>query len=79
VRAIDREQLLTEYIANRGQEDGHYRRYVPEPSSETESESGGEDAGRDVAAGAEDEGEDQDDDEPLAVRVEKWRSGEAIS
>ena len=79
VRTIDREQLLAEYIASRGQEEGHYRRYVPEPSSETESESGGEDAGRDVAARADDEDEDQDDDEPLAARVEKWRSGEAIS
>jgi len=79
VRSIDREQLLTEYITSRGQEEGHYRRYLPEPPSGTESESGGEDAARDVGAGAEDEDEDQDDDEPLAVRVEKWRSGEAIS
>lgn len=81
VRAIDREELLAEYIASRGQEDGYYRRYVPEPPSETESESGGEDATRDVGAGAEDEDEndDQDENEPLAVRVEKWRSGEAIS
>lgn len=79
VRAIDREQLLAEYISSRGQEDGYYRRYVPEPPSETESESGGEDAAQNVGAGAEDEDEDQDENEPLAVRVEKWRSGEAIS
>src|SRR6267142_5440790 len=80
VRAIDREQLLEEYIASRGQEEGYYRRYVPEPPSETESESesGGEDG--DGAGQVEVEAEDEeDDDEVLAVRVEKWRSGEAIS
>jgi len=80
VQAIDREQLLAEYIASRGQEEGYYRRYVPDPSSETESESGGEDAPEGIGAEAEDdEDENQDDNEPLAVRVEKWRSGEAIS
>ncbi|KAI9438436.1 zf-DHHC-domain-containing protein [Lactarius psammicola] len=62
VRPIDREGLLAEFIASRGQEEGHYRRYVPEPPSEPDdSESSWE-------AGA-----------PLAVRVEKWRSGEAIA
>jgi palmitoyltransferase len=76
VRAIDREQLLAEYIASRADEAGHYRRYVPEPASETESEGGGGDvAGRGKAEAEDEEG----DDEPLAVRVEKWRSGEAIS
>lgn len=79
VRTIDREQLLAEYITSRGQEEGYYRRYSPSPPSRTESEGGGEDVARDVGAGAEDEDGDQDDDEPLAVRVEKWRSGEAIS
>ena len=80
VRAIDREQLLAEYIASRADEGGHYRRYVPEPPSETESEGGGGDGAGRVKAEAEDEDEeDDDDDEPLAVRVEKWRSGEAIS
>jgi palmitoyltransferase len=79
VQTIDREQLLAEYIASRGQEEGHYRRYSPEPPSGTESESSGEDAAWDIGLGAEDEDEDQDDDEPLGVRVEKWRSGEAIS
>ena len=77
VQAIDREQLLAEYIASRGQEEGHYRRYLPEPP--TESESSEEDAPQDVGPGAEDEDEDQDDNEPLVVRVEKWRSGETIS
>ncbi|KAH9958986.1 hypothetical protein BC827DRAFT_1089348, partial [Russula dissimulans] len=33
VRMIDREQLLAEYIESRAQEEGHYRRYVPEPES----------------------------------------------
>ena len=81
VRAIDREQLLAEYIASRADEGGHYRRYVPESPSETESEGGGGDGAGRVKAEAEDEDEedDDDDDEPLAVRVEKWRSGEAIS
>ncbi|KAH8993932.1 zf-DHHC-domain-containing protein [Lactarius akahatsu] len=51
VRPIDREGLLAEFIANRSQEEGHYRRYD----------------------------EDEDEDEPLAARVEKWRSGEAIA
>ena len=83
VRSIDREQLLAEYIATRGQEAGHYRRYVPEPPSEPES--GGEEEGQ-VDVGEVDRAQDQDqddyeedDEEPLAVRVEKWRSGEAIS
>jgi palmitoyltransferase ZDHHC6 len=67
VRSIDREQLLAEYIAHRGQESGHYHRYMPEPQSEpSDSESGGEAAV-------------QEDEEPLAVRLEKWRSGEAIA
>jgi len=65
VRSIDREQLLAEYIASRGQEAGRYRRYVPEPS---ESESDGEE---EVAV--------PQDEEPLAVRLEKWRSGEAVA
>ena len=34
VQSIDREQLLAEYISTRGQEAGHYQRYVPEPPSE---------------------------------------------
>jgi len=75
VRPIDREQLLAEYIVSRAQEEGHYRRYVPEPESEPVSESGEDgvvrEDGRDY--------EWEDEDEPLAVRVEKWRSGEAIS
>jgi palmitoyltransferase ZDHHC6 len=88
VRAIDRERLLEEHIANRGQEEGYYRRYVPEPASETESESesGGEDGdgpgpgpGQVEVEAEEDEDDNDDDDELLAVRVEKWRSGEAIS
>jgi palmitoyltransferase len=79
VRPIDREQLLAEFIATRGQENGHYRRYVPEPPSEPES--GGEEEEK-VEVGEVDHGQDdfdEDDEEPLAVRVEKWRSGEAIS
>lgn len=83
VRPIDREQLLAEYIADRAQEDGHYRRYVPEPPSdpESEGESGREGVGAEVEVEVELNGVEQDDDdeEPLAVRVEKWRSGEAIS
>jgi palmitoyltransferase ZDHHC6 len=87
VRAIDREQLLEEYIASRGQEEGYYRRYVPEPPSETESESesggeGGDGPGVgqvEVEVEDEDDDDDDDEDEVLAVRVEKWRSGEAIS
>ncbi|KAI0275196.1 DHHC palmitoyltransferase-domain-containing protein [Gloeopeniophorella convolvens] len=62
-RTVDREALLADYIARRGQEEGRYHRYVPEPPSEPSSPSDPE----------------PDDDEPLAVRVEKWRSGEAIS
>lgn len=86
VRTIDREQLLAEFIQSRAQEEGHYRRYVPEPPSESESENSGGDGEEDFVVeeeGIEDEGndedEDEEDDEPLAVRVEKWRSGEAIS
>lgn len=85
VRPIDREQLLAEYIATRGQEAGHYRRYVPEPPSEPESgsESGGEEEEEKVEVEVEveevDRGHDEDDEEPLAARVEKWRTGEAIS
>jgi len=75
VRAIDREQLLAEYIASRGQEAGYYRRYEPEPPSELESESGRDDGVDEVG----DNDDDDDEEEPLAVRVEKWRSGEAIS
>jgi len=79
VRSIDREQLLAEYIASRGQETGHYQRYVPEPPSEPES--GGEGEGE-VGVGEvynDQDDLDEDDEEPLSVRVEKWRSGEAIS
>lgn len=75
VRAIDREGLLAEFIASRAQEEGRYRRYVPEPPSEPESsESSWEDG--DVEGGVRDDVVvDDDEDEPLAVRVEKWRSG----
>lgn len=78
VRAIDREQLLGEHIASRGQEEGHYRRYVPEPPSESESGAEDGDGAGQVEVYAEGDDED-DDDEMLAVRVERWRSGEAIS
>lgn len=86
VRAIDREGLLAEFIASRAQEEGRYRRYVPEPPSEPDSsESGwedeevGEEKG-DVSMGfVEDVVVDDDEDEPLAARVERWRSGEAIA
>lgn len=78
VRAIDREQLLAEYIASRGQEAGYYRRYEPEPPSEPESE-GGRDDEVDEVDDDDDDGDNDNDEEPLAVRVEKWRSGEAIS
>jgi len=75
VRPIDRESLLAEFIANRAQEEGHYRRYVPEPPSEPDdSESSWEEGGVDGGVVV-----DEDEDEPLAVRVEKWRSGEAIA
>ena len=79
VRSIDREQLLAEFIASRGQEAGHYHRYVPEPPSEPES--GGEEQvdGVEVEEVRRDRDDDDDDGEPLSVRVEKWRSGEAIS
>ena len=90
VRPIDREQLLAEYIADRAQEDGHYSRYVPEPPSDPEGEGEGEgesdrEEGEEVGAEVDVDVErveddyDDDDEEPLAVRVEKWRSGEAIS
>jgi hypothetical protein len=86
VRTIDREGLLAEFIANRAQEEGRYRRYVPEPPSEPDSsESGWEDeetAGDGDGDGAVVERDDvvvDDEDEPLAVRVERWRSGEAIA
>ncbi|KAI0297589.1 DHHC palmitoyltransferase-domain-containing protein [Multifurca ochricompacta] len=69
VLPIDRERLLAEHISTRGREAGHYHRYVPDPPSEPDSESGRE----------ADDDDDDDDDEPLAARVEKWRSGEAIS
>ena len=82
VGSIDREQLLAEFIASRGQEAGHYHRYVPEPPSEPES--GGEEQVDGVVEAEEvrrdrDEDDDEDDEEPLSVRVEKWRSGEAVS
>jgi palmitoyltransferase ZDHHC6 len=82
VRPIDREQLLAEYIESRAQEAGHYRRYVPEPASGPESE--GESGREEGEVGADGEGEcvdyeqEDDEEEPLSVRVEKWRSGEAI-
>ena len=87
VRPIDREQLLAEYITDRAQEDGHYCRYVPEPPSEPESEGeGSREEGEEVGAEVEvesverdDYDYDDDDEEPLATRVEKWRSGEVIS
>jgi hypothetical protein len=85
VRPIDREQLLAEYIADRAQENGHYYRYVPEPPSgpESEGESGreeGEVVGAEVEVErVEQDDYDDDDEEPLVVRVEKWRSGEVIS
>jgi palmitoyltransferase len=79
VRSIDREQLLAEYISTRGQEAGHYQRYVPEPPSDPESGGEGEEEVevREVYHDGDDL--DRDDEEPLSVRVEKWRSGEAIS
>jgi palmitoyltransferase ZDHHC6 len=70
VRWIDREQLLAEFIASRGQEEGHYRRYAPEPSS------GSSDNGR---GGGEALVREDEEEEPLAVRLAKWRSGEAIA
>jgi len=87
VRPIDREQLLAEYIVDRAQEDGHYSRYVPEPPSDPEGEGEsdreeGEEVGAEVDVDVDVErveDDDEDDEEPLAVRVEKWRSGEAIS
>ena len=38
VLPVDREEILRRYIESRGEEDGRYRRYVPEPPSESESE-----------------------------------------
>jgi len=75
VRPVDRESQLADLIASRGQEEGHYRRYVPESPSESESNLEGDAVGghRGRAAAV-----DVDDDEPLALRVEKWRSGEAM-
>ncbi len=88
VRPIDREQLLAEYIESRAQETGHYRRYVPEPPSEPASEDkSGREEGEDIGAEVvevervdyKQDDDDDDDEEPLSARVEKWRSGEAIS
>ena len=85
VRAIDREGLLAEFIASRAQEEGRYRRYVPEPPSEPDSESSWEEEGGIVADGGGGVREDviaavdDEEDEPLAVRVEKWRTGKAIA
>lgn len=79
VRSIDREQLLAEYIATRGQEAGHYQRYVPEPPSEPESGGEGEEEVKVGEVYHDQDDLDEDDEEPLSVRVEKWRSGEAIS
>lgn len=81
VRPIDRESMLAEFITNRTQEEGHYRRYVPEPPSEPDDDdsmSSWEEG--DVDGGGHDHVvADDDEDEPLSVRVEKWRSGEAIA
>jgi len=76
VRAIDREGLLAEFIASRAQEEGRYNRYVPEPPSEPDSsESSWEEQAGDGGVNGHDEVVvDDDEDEPLAVRVEKWRS-----
>jgi len=87
VRTIDREGLLAEFIASRSQEEGRYRRYVPEPPSEPDSSesscweegvavdgAGGGGVREDVVAAV-----DEEDNEPLAVRVEKWRTGKAIA
>lgn len=80
VRPIDREGLLAEFIANRAQEEGHYRRYVPEPPSEPDdSESSWEEGDIDGGGRGGVVDDDNDEDEPLAVRVEKWRSGEVVA
>jgi hypothetical protein len=89
VRAIDREGLLAEFIASRSQEEGRYRRYVPEPPSEPDSESSWEEEEGDIDGGGGGGGGgvredvvaavDDEEDEPLAVRVEKWRTGKAIA
>ena len=53
--------------------EGYYRRYEPEPPSETD----------DSESSWEEEGGSHDnvvvDNEPLAVQVKKWQSGEAIA
>ena len=82
VRPIDRESMLAEFIANRTQEEGHYRRYVPEPPSEPDDDDDSMSSWEegDVDGGGRDHVvADDDEDEPLSVRVEKWRSGEAIA
>ncbi|KAF7968127.1 hypothetical protein HWV62_20122 [Athelia sp. TMB] len=63
VRPINREEMLTRFIAEQVGEEGRYNVYVPEPDVDSES---------DDLDGTEDEGEDED--MPLASKVQNWRT-----
>lgn len=67
VRPINREEMLTRYIAEQVGEEGRYNVYVPEPDVDSES---------DDLDGAEDEGDDED--MPLANKVQNWRAGTEV-
>lgn len=54
VQPVDREEILRRYITTRGEEAGHYKRYLPEPHSASDEESDHSD------------NEDEDEDVPLA-------------
>jgi len=52
VKPADREEILRRYILSRGEEVGHYKRYVPEratPPSESDTAASGGDPGNGVA------------------------------
>ena len=39
VKPVDREEILRRYILSRGEEAGHYQRYISEPHSQSELQS----------------------------------------
>ena len=62
IRPVDREEILRRYILSRGSEAGRYKRYVPEPDSESDSGLGNWDDG------------EGDDDIPVDTAMDQWRT-----
>ena len=55
VRPVDREEILKRYIMSRGEEAGRFKRYVPEPGSDSDSGVGGWESGGDELPAEEDD------------------------